>query len=302
MRPHGAPCRAFYTVYEAYLTEDPPKEKYEQWRAYGKAAALRAIALNPEDGEAYANLGAYQTYSFAWLDAFQAFDRALELSPEDPAVLDGYAQLLLDVGYYEEAKTYALRAVSIDPLVAIFRNSLARTYLHTGELEKGIETFGKAIALDSQLGFPYLMNVIALIGQGQFDEAIAIADKGVTLGVVPQNASATLRAMKAVWDDEAALRVLRDQVPPNPIRGAIDRRLGDREDWIAMRVEYWTAVYRPYPLLFNSWNAGDFRNHPRWKEQMRNDGVLDLWRARGFPSHCRPVLSEDGSDDDFECD
>jgi len=35
---------------------------------------------------------------------------------------------------------------------------------------------------------------------------------------------------------------------------------------------------------------------PRWKEQVRKQGVLALWKSPGFPSWCKPV-----GKDTFEC-
>ena len=63
-------------------------------------------------------------------------------------------------------------------------------------------------------------------------------------------------------------------------------------DW---HVQNWSKARRAEPGLFDA-PEHELWQHPRWKAQLRKDGVLDLWRARGFPPQCKPVAK-----DDFEC-
>jgi hypothetical protein len=51
--------------------------------------------------------------------------------------------------------------------------------------------------------------------------------------------------------------------------------------------------------LTGLWEPGDtaLRNDPRIKTLMRDYGLPELWRQRGFPPLCRPL-----GEDDFECD
>ena len=58
----------------------------------------------------------------------------------------------------------------------------------------------------------------------------------------------------------------------------------------------WSGDQRFYPELFGP-NQQPLYANDRWKQQVRTDGVLALWQAKGFPAHCKPI-----GDDDFECD
>jgi hypothetical protein len=59
----------------------------------------------------------------------------------------------------------------------------------------------------------------------------------------------------------------------------------------------WEADYRPVTRVLVDLDMSLIYDHPRWKEQVRRDGILELWRTRGFPPQCRPLGT-----DDFECD
>jgi hypothetical protein len=59
----------------------------------------------------------------------------------------------------------------------------------------------------------------------------------------------------------------------------------------------WEADHRPITGVFTGLDISLIYDHPRWKEQVRRDGILDLWRTRGFPQQCRPLGA-----DDFECE
>jgi hypothetical protein len=44
-------------------------------------------------------------------------------------------------------------------------------------------------------------------------------------------------------------------------------------------------------------SASPLRKTERWKALIRNAGLVDHWRARGWPDLCRPM-----GEDDFTCD
>ena len=73
--------------------------------------------------------------------------------------------------------------------------------------------------------------------------------------------------------------------------------LRDPEGVLAAYEQRWNEDYRTSPDLFTFPESAWLRGGPRWKEQVRKDGILDTWRKHGFPQQCKPL-----GDDDFECD
>ncbi len=129
--PSWAKIAAIYTVYESYVGGNPTREQWTLWRAIGSAAAERAIALNPEEALGYTTRGAFLFYEHRFVESLEAYDRAVELAPADGDVLDLVAQNLLELGYFEEARDLADRAVLADPLVYMFHNTAGRAYMET---------------------------------------------------------------------------------------------------------------------------------------------------------------------------
>ena len=287
---------SIYAVYEAYQADQPAKEIYEQWRAIGKAAAGRAIYLNPEDGLGHFFRGSFYLREGQLVKAFEHFDLALALSPDDPRVLDTFVQNILGVGYYSEALEVSQRAVSLDPLVAMYRNSLGRAFFLMGQAEKADEEFEKAIQIDPALPFPYYNLRRDYLFSGKIDKAVNVVERAVATGAFPQAALDEINTLKEAWDDESAVRALRGVLSSN-IDEAVSTYLRDDAFLIAVLEAIWDADYRPVPRVFTDLDMSLIYDHPRWKEQVRRDGILDLWRTRGFPPQCRPLGA-----DDFECD
>jgi len=59
-------------------------------------------------------------------------------------------------------------------------------------------------------------------------------------------------------------------------------------------------VVTDHPIIFQSWPMPSYapvRKTAAFKEAARKYGLVEYWRARGWPDVCRPVGA-----DDFECD
>jgi hypothetical protein len=104
-------------------------------------------------------------------------------------------------------------------------------------------------------------------------EAVRNAYAAIDEAVVPLwrvLARLQIGALAARFDDpELALRSFEETVPSSP------------EQMYAI----WRPVYR------------EMRKLPRFKEFMREVGLVDYWKEYGWPDMCRPV-----GENDFECD
>jgi TolB-like protein/Flp pilus assembly protein TadD len=296
--PSWAKIAAIYTVYESYTGGRPATEQWTQWRAIGKAAAERAIALDPDEALGYTTRGAYLFFEGRYVESIDSFERAVELAPDNPNVLDLYAQDLLELGYFERAVELSSHGVSIDPLVPMFRNTNGRSFAAIGDTNAATQQFEKALQLDPSLPFPYnnMMRTMILNEDlsGLVKLAERAADAGAQTGVSPELAT----RLQESWGNEEALRELMASMPPasGAMQANILIRLGDTTTLLESLERAWASDYRPIILLMNG-NSPYLYGNARWKQQVIADGLLDLWQKRGFPAHCRPL-----GDDDFECD
>ena len=300
--PAWAAIASAYAVYEAYQPQLPPAGDYHQWRAIGRAAAERAIALDPQSGEAYSQLGAFLFYDHDFIPAFKALDRAVELAPENSTVLDNAAQALYFVGYFQEAEALSKRAIAIDPLVPIFQNTLGNAYAFGGayfpEIDAGaaeLAQYNKVHELNSSLPFALWNLFWANFHQSNFDAAASIIKQGVAAGKITEEQKDEAETiLNAARQGEAALRAL--AYTDARTSQEVADYLGDADLLIERTLPAWEGEYL-YEPLYTLFRTTKVYQHPRWREQMKKDGVVDLWRTRGFPTWCRAV-----GDDDFECE
>ena len=91
--------------------------KADEYYAKSKAAANKALALDPKLAEAYAALASVKRiYDWDWNGAENDFKRAIELNPNYSKAHLWYALLLSSLGRNEEALAEIKRAIAIDPL------------------------------------------------------------------------------------------------------------------------------------------------------------------------------------------
>ena len=292
--PAWSALAGVYGPIAAYAPEADINAFASYWSDAGLAAAKRAIALAPDGAESLHALGSILASRYEWIPAFEALDRAAALAPDDANILDSVSQALRETGYHEEAKALSLRAVEKEPRVAVFRNSLGNAYWLGGDAQAARQQYKQAIAIDPGLPFPKANLFAADICIGEADEALALAHAEIKAGRLPPDSAAAFSSIQAPTDTATLVHAL------SQLEGAAERlawctnptAAADAMDW---HVQNWSKARRAEPGLFDA-PEHELWQHPRWKAQVRKDGVLDLWRARGFPPQCKPVAK-----DDFEC-
>jgi len=97
----------------AYHQVVPEKESI----AKAKAAAARALELDPALAEAHAVLAWIQCfYDWDWVRGEPGLRRALELNPNSARTHDWYSEALLLAGRFDQAVAESKRALALDPL------------------------------------------------------------------------------------------------------------------------------------------------------------------------------------------
>ena len=164
-----AGVHAYYAPYFDWV----PREAYDQ----AKAAAERALSLDPTVGEAHLALALLKQFrDWDWAGAEQEFRRAIELEPSSTAQ-DAYAWFLVAIGRFPEAVTSGERTVQIDPTNAPFHASLSSLLREAGHPDRAVDEAKTAIELDSTHveGWLSLAWSSALLGRVQ--EATAAFDR-----------------------------------------------------------------------------------------------------------------------------
>ena len=152
----------------------------EQAGSRAMTAAQRAVALDPELGEAHCALAyARLAYEFDWAGAEEGFKRALDLSPGSADTYDLYGRMCAGLGRFAEAVALHERAYELDPLT--HRADLATTLLRAGRDEDARRAAADAIKLEPHDPRLHATLGWALFRQGRTDEGLAELERAVTL-------------------------------------------------------------------------------------------------------------------------
>jgi len=155
----------------------PPREAMPK----GKAAALRAIDLDPAETEAHVWLGAVlMLYDWDWGEAEAQFTLATGSGPNPIAHL-WYAIFLAGMSRHEESITHVLRAQALDPVSLPVQLTVARCYAFAREYERALEQLRAILHMEPR--YPLIRAWIGrvLFAQGRFREALTEVEQGMGL-------------------------------------------------------------------------------------------------------------------------
>jgi TolB-like protein/Tfp pilus assembly protein PilF len=140
-----------------------------------KAAAERAVELDPLLSEAQSAMASIHAREYAWQEAERGFRRAIELNPNNAlAHLELGATVLVVRGRFEEGLEAVRRAVALDPFSPYANTEVGAAFLLAGRYGEAIDLLQKAITLDPSRNRPYTLMARALYLQGKSAEALTI--------------------------------------------------------------------------------------------------------------------------------
>jgi len=162
-----------------YYGSVDPNEAFPKARA----AALRALELDPDLAEAHGALGLIlHTYDWNWTAAEKEYQRAIELNPNYPISHNHYSFFLVESGRYSEAINEATEALSRDPVSAILNAALGFVLLLARQYDRCITQAHTAIEVDPDMTLSYVVLGTAYAQTGQLSQAVKTYEKGMELG------------------------------------------------------------------------------------------------------------------------
>ena len=187
-------------------------------------------------------------------------------------------------------------------MVAIYRNTLGLPLVLLNRDEKAIENFEKSIQLDPTLPFPHNNLQWLFFNPKDIEKfksvsQLRLANVTDVAGLDATKIGIELANNENLLADVEKVKVLARESDSNLTRYILTAYLNDAENLVELLVNYaWSHENRQNLWLFLTWQQANIYDDIRWKQQVRKDGVLALWQAKGFPAHCQPI-----GDDDFEC-
>ena len=273
---HAAQADAYNLLGEyGYLT---PQEAFPA----AKQAALTALRLDDNLGEAYAALGETLHYHDWDLAASEAqLKKAIELSPGYATAHQWYAELLTNMGRFDESLVHAEKAVELDPYSPIVRYEVAMNYDFSRRYDRALEVALQDVEREPEfwvhrlgLGMVYshLQRHAEAIDSGR--DAVRISGEVpwslCTMGWILARAGEVEEARQIAADLD--LRAEQEFVTPFR-RAMIHIGLGDHDRAFALLDEA-VEIRDSQAVLLNIWAVFDpIRDDPRFDTLIRRMGL-----------------------------
>jgi serine/threonine-protein kinase len=173
-----------------------------------KEAVNRALELDPGLAEAHRGLALIRyMYDYDWVGSEEAFQRALELSPNDGFARYWYSLLLDTQGRYDEAEAQVLRARQLDPVAMQIAVGAAQHFQSAGDFGRSIDEFRRATETDPTYPVAWLRGAEVLLNIGQPSTALEWLEESERLGrSAPPLRARILRALGREAEAGALMR------------------------------------------------------------------------------------------------
>ena len=192
---------------------------YDEAYTKARAAAEKALELDPMLSEAHTALGLIHARGYAWKEAERSFRRAIELNRNNALAHQELGVRVLALqGRFEEGLGESRRAVALDPLSANAGREFAEALLWAGRYKEAEEQARRSMVLDPTRPTALLVLARALYSQGRTAEALTLVKEYQQLGAV--NGLVACAYTRAGQRDEALLFLqtnLQGNYPPLPV-------------------------------------------------------------------------------------
>ena len=121
-----------------------------------KEATMKALALDDTLAEAHLSLANMKLfYEWDWATAGKAYKRAIELNPNYANAWHMYAFYLCSLGMFDEAVASVERAAELDPLSPVIINAVAAAKTYAGRFDEALEQMEKVIGANLVIPITY---------------------------------------------------------------------------------------------------------------------------------------------------
>ena len=255
-----------------------PKDAFPK----AKAAALTALQLDPNLGEAHAALAAVLwLYDWQWQEAQKEFKRSLELNPTYPTANHWHAEYVMTMGRQIEAIALMKKSQTLDPLSIIINVAIGWANYMARRYDDALEQFLQTVELDPNYPVTHWFLGLLYRATGPYDLAITEGEKGVNFsGGSPVIRAALAHSYGKAGRTKEALQILDDlaklaerKYVASHFFAGIHIGLGENN----RALEYLEKSYEEHShwliYLHMDPSMDDLRNDPRFQDLVKRVGL-----------------------------
>jgi non-specific serine/threonine protein kinase len=253
--------------------------------AKSRAAATKALELDPSLAESHVSMGqVLENFGWGFDGAEREFRRALVINPGYGTGLQWYAELLENLGRYDESLAMIRRAQEADPFSLIINAVHGQILSRSGRTKEAVAQFQKTLDLERNFPLGHFLFGLTLVHDGKNDEAV----KELEQAVQSSPESSVYRSMLAyVYAQngriEEARKILGD---------VIQEAKSDRASWMDVAGIYAALGEQDHAFaaLEMAFQRRDSRmtmllNHEALMPLRSDPRLSDLVRRVGLPQH-----------------
>jgi len=275
---HAALADCYLLQGAGFYGVSQPSESFPR----AKAAALKALELDPSLAEAHSTLGYAKTFlDRDWSEAEREFRHAIELKPGYATAHLWYALFLSAMNRHREALVEVNRAESLDPLSLIISADKGWCFYLAREYNEAIRQYRRTLDLDGNFPVAYWGLGLTYEQLGMYDEAIAQMKRATELsGGSLVHLAALGRAYAVASRTDEALSVLeelkalsKERFVPSADVALIHVALGDRDAAFSM-LEKAYEEHEDLVVEMSAFPGFDpIRSDPRYADLLRRIGL-----------------------------
>ncbi len=145
----------------------------------------KALEINPQNEVALANKGAVLSDLGRHEEALNAFDKALEMNPQNRIILSNRGAALGNLGRYEEALNALDKALEINPQNEVALANKGAVLSDLGRHEEALDSLNKALEINPQNDNTLSNKGLVLRFLGRHEESLEAFNKALEIN--PQN-------------------------------------------------------------------------------------------------------------------
>jgi TolB-like protein len=267
---------------------DKVRNESESRLRRAEAAAQRAVELDPALPDGYSALALLHSTRGNFLAAVDAADKALSLDANHSYALVSQATTLAMVGQLDRALVVSRSGLQQEPFTPQFMLVAADMAWLTGQTDVAIK-----LARDVSSNTPdrVVLLIKFLASAGRFAEAADLVREFPPDSFLPGVLTEAERLLRSA---PAPLSLSR-RVPRLGLLDFIYLNVGAPDHALDYIEDSYDAGALFTPRVHNLWHPAyaAVRQTARFKALVRKIGLVDYWRARGWPKFCQPVGADD---------